>query len=203
MQLTPQAPQFWALLVKLTHALEHLERPLLQLIPQVDPLQMAVPTEPPLVGPAQAVVHDVPQLLAVLGLWHVPLQLRVPPGHWHVPPVQTCPPPHVWPHVPQFVASVVVFTHVEPHRFGFAEFGQTQAPLWQLWTDGHAWEHDPQFWLSVLVFVHTLPQKLGFALVGHAHVPDWHVSAVGHAWPHMPQLLPSPCRVEQVPLQLL
>jgi hypothetical protein len=199
----PHDPQLPVSLISLTHALEQGEKPLLQLIPQVDPLQVAVPVEPPVLGPEQPVVHDVPQLLAVVELSQVPLQLSVPFGHTHEPPVHSWPLPHVLPHVPQLAVSVIVLVHVEPHRFGFAEFGHTHVPLWQLWTDGHAWAHDPQFWLSVLVFVHTLPQKLGFAVVGHAHVPDWHVSAAGHALPQAPQLLPSLCRVEQVPLQLL
>ena len=91
--------------------MEQLVRPLLQLTSQVDPLQMALPVELPLVGAEQPSVHDVPQLLPVDGLWHTPLQLSVPLGHWHAPPVQTWPAPHVLPHAPQLPVSFVSLTH--------------------------------------------------------------------------------------------
>ncbi len=199
----PQVPQLLRSVVSASQAPLQLVRPLLQLIPQVDPLQIAVPTEAPLLGPAQAAVHDVPQLLDVAGLSHVPLQLSVPLGHTHDPLTHCCPAPHVLLHVPQLLVSVIVLVHVEPHRLGFDELGHVHTPLWQLWTEGHAWLHAPQFCPSVFVFVHTLPQKLGSAADGHAHAPDWHVSAAGHARPQAPQLPGSLISVEQVPLQLV
>jgi hypothetical protein len=53
-----------------------------------------------------AAVHDVPQLLAVDGDSHVPLQESVLAGQVHCPSEQVVPVGHTLPHFPQLLESV-------------------------------------------------------------------------------------------------
>lgn len=76
-------PHVWQLplsLCKLTHAPLQSLRPMLQASVHEVPLHAGVPSMAPLLGPGHAVVHEVPQLLAVDELSQVPPQLSVP-GH--------------------------------------------------------------------------------------------------------------------------
>jgi hypothetical protein len=68
------------------------------------------------------------------------------------------------PHPPQLAGSVMVFVHMDRHRFGFAA-GQPHTPAVQVCPVRHAMPHMPQLAASVIVFVQVPLQSSGVAPV--------------------------------------
>jgi hypothetical protein len=88
--------------------------------------------------------------------------------------------------VPQFDASVLVFTHAPPHAV--IPVGQPHAPLEHVCPAGHACPQAPQFALSVIVSTQLPAQSVCPA--PQPHIPLMHGCPDAHAWPHVPQLAP-------------
>ena len=59
---------------------------------------------------------------------------------------------------PQFIGSVLMFTHAPPH--GIVPVGQVHAPFTHCWVAPHVMPHLLQFFGSVLRFTHVPAQKL-------------------------------------------
>jgi hypothetical protein len=160
----PHAPQLSLSVPRLTQAPAQFVRPALQVKAHVEPLQDAVPSVAPLLGPGHALMHEVPQWLAVEGASHVPSQLIVPAEHPQLPPEQDDPPVQALAHAPQLLLSLLRLTqappqfvrpvlHVKAHVEPLQDVVPSVAPLLG---PGHA-------------LVHEVPQSL--AVEGASHVP--------------------------------
>jgi hypothetical protein len=81
--------------------------------------------------------------------------------------------------VPQFIASVCVFTQFVPHIIiGDAHAG-THDPVEHISVPLHAWLHVPQFALSLRVSTHAGPQRIWpDGHVAGTHAPPMHASVV-------------------------
>ena len=106
----------------------------------------------------------------------------------HVPATQVSPAWHEWPHAPQLLGSVAVFTHEAPHIVSPA--GHTQVLLTQVWPGAHTVPQLPQLFGSVAVFTHAVPHSVPVHLPV-MHAPATQVSPDGHTLPQRPQLFAS------------
>jgi hypothetical protein len=68
---------------------------------------------------------------------------------------QTVPAAHTWPHVPQLLTSVAVFTHVPLHAVWLAGHEVTQTPLVHVVPVVQTTPHAPQLFGSVDVLMQT------------------------------------------------
>jgi hypothetical protein len=66
---------------------------------------------------------------------------------------QRCPDAQVTPHAPQFISSLLVFTHAPLQTM----FEHVHVPPLQTNPGPHVWPHDPQFRSSVPVFTQAEP----------------------------------------------
>jgi hypothetical protein len=94
--------------------------------------------------------------------------------------------PQLFPHEPQFDASVLRLTHALPQSDcpdGHDEV--TQLPPMQLCVPEHVVPQPPQFIRSVIVFTHEPPHAM--RPPGHTHALPMHIWPVAHAMPQVPQ----------------
>lgn len=123
------------------------------------------------------------------GMTCVP-QFVSPLEHWHTLFTQFVPLPHVVPQAPQFMLSLVVFTHCVPQSF----IPVPEQPAMQ-WPPTHESPgahgvalHPPQCCGSVCVSTHpTVSLQYVSPLPLHPQVFPTHTAPVPHAWPHVPQ----------------
>jgi hypothetical protein len=124
----PQLPQLLESVLRLTQLPLQLVYVLLQVKPQIPPLQVAVP----LAGAEQTAKH-LPQLAgSVLVLTHLVPHSLVPLGHWHLPWLQICPLRQVFPQEPQLVRLVCVLRQLPPQQEVPLLHAVAQVPQWPL-----------------------------------------------------------------------
>ena len=120
-QLTPHRPQLLSSVLRLTHELPHLARPLEQaaeqlLLLQTCPPMQRLPHEPQL-SPSE--VRSAQERMHITSL----------PGHWQLPATHDAPMGHRLPQPPQLRSSVCGSTHrPEPPQ----EISPVGQPIWQV-----------------------------------------------------------------------
>jgi hypothetical protein len=210
-QLLPHAPQLPTSTTGLLHPPPQ----------QLEPAAHFRPQEPQLPASLEVLVHTVPLVAGqdpgpsagqpgsvTLPWQHVDGELHGLMGV-HTPLLHVVRSGHTLPHLPQLLASLVVFL---------------QAPLQQVVPAAHLRPQEPQLFESVVVLVHTVPLPAGHELGPTAGQPGsvtlpWqhvdgelhglmgvqtplaHVLPAGHTLPHLPQLLASLVVFLQAPLQ--
>lgn len=125
--------------------------------------------------------------LFIVSMQPTPAQsVRVVSVHAQLLATQAVPLPHTLPHVPQFAASLTVFTQTPEQTLG-AVGGHVHVPPMQTCPPLHALLQRPQFVWLVIVSTHAVRHSVRPAVV-QVHAPAWHDSSARHAWPHVPQL---------------
>jgi len=100
-------------------------------------------------------------------------------GYWQIP-FMHFPPSQLIPHMPQFLLSFFVSTHLLLHMI--CAPGHVHVLAWQIWPCGHALPQPPQFAGSTRGFTHTLLQRIVGA--AQVHFPLVHVVPPVHVTPH-------------------
>jgi len=114
--------------------------------------------------------------------------------------MQTWLPAQIWPHIPQFWAFSVVFTH-RPLQM-VKPVGQLHLPLVQLVPPVHVTPHAPQLFSSEFVFVHCPPHDVK-PLQLCWQLPPMQTWPAAQALPHIPQFWGSVLMFVQRPLQFV
>jgi hypothetical protein len=106
---------------------------------------------------------------------HAPPERHWPVGQPHAPPEQIWPAGQAWPHAPQLVALVAVFSHVRPQGVSPVEHAMHR-PEMHAWPAGH----------DVAVQTHApVASHVGVAPVHAAQLaPQWVALLVTHVPPH-------------------
>lgn len=116
----------------------------------------------------------------------------------HVPPTHVSSAPHCFPHEPQLVRSVDVFTHAMPHCFVPIAHDVAHAPAMQTSFAAQALPQAPQLRGSLLLSTHSLPHVIVPFPHELAHMPAEQTSPIAQVLPQLPQFCGSRATTVQV-----
>jgi len=178
-QLTPHRPQLLLSVLRLTHEVPHLARPLAQAAEHA-PLLHTCP-------PMQRLPHAPQFVPSDERSAHTRMQSVSPEGHMHTPAVHTAPMSHRLPQLPQSVVEVCVSTHRPAPPHAVSPVGQPiwQVPAVQLASGPQRLPQPPQSFGSVLVSTHCPLQLVVPA--PQLHMPPEHEAPVAQTSPQPPQ----------------